>query len=526
MVGTRTDLVPYEEIRRRLRAVEGSERYLEEIPLDRIVGSVGRYHDFTSEFLPRSSTDRDRWVGVKLAMTGLQGVPPIEAYRVGDAYFVRDGHHRVSVARELGSPSIQGYVTPVRTRVAYKAGDAPETLILKSGYVTFLERTQLDEVRPDADLQVTEPGSYATLLEHISVHRYFMGIDEKREVAYDEAVVHWFDEVYSPVVDAIRLSGILQNFPGRTEADLYLWLADHRARLQDALGWDLSDEQVVQGVAGSALAGETEADRVLEGMEAGKISALTRRMSDDLLVAFDLGSPGWQALEQTLVIAKREGAKVYGVRVLTDAQGAAEKRRTREAFDAACAAAGVRGQLAFEEGDPVQRILHRARWADVVICTLAYPDLDGGLAQLAGNVRGLMRRSPRPLLALTGQVSDLERPLLAYDGALRSRIGLFATAYMSLAWGLHPVVVSVREAGTDADAVLADARTRLDHYGVEAEYVTVEGPVAPALLEACEAHACDVIVMGSYTTRRWLEDLFGGVLEQVLMRSRVPVMIT
>jgi len=525
MTGGRKDLVPYEEVRKRLRAVESSERYLEEIPIDHIVGSVGRYNDFTSEFLPRGSTDRDRWVGVKLAMTSMEGVPPIEAYRIGDVYFVRDGHHRVSVARELGSKSIQGYVTPVRTRVAYEASDDPESLILKSGYTTFLERTRLDEVRPESDLQVTEAGSYAQLLEHISVHRYYMGIDEDREVGYQEAVEHWFDTVYTPVVEAIRLSGVLQEFPGRTEADLYLWLAEHRARLQDELGWDLPQEQVAQGVAGTPVVDEASAGRVLERI--GRAEGVpTRRLSDDLLVAFDLGEPGMQALEQTLILAKREQARVYGLRVLWGDEEPGEKARTREAFDAACEAAGVQGQLAFEEGDPVQRIVQRARWADVVICTLAYPGGEGEPATLAKNVRGLMRRSPRPLLALTGSVSDLQRPLLAYDGGPRARIALFATAYMAVAWGVHPVVVSVAELGQDAQGALDDARTRLEAYGVTADYVRAEGPVPQALLDTCEARGCDVIVMGSYGTYRWLEAMLGGVLEQVLERTPVPVMIT
>ncbi|MCZ7600047.1 MAG: hypothetical protein M5U09_23090 [Gammaproteobacteria bacterium] len=119
--------------------------------------------------------DRGRWVGVKLAMTGLEGVPPIEVYRLGDAYFVKDGNHRVSVARQLGSKYIQAYVTPVHVRVPFGPDVDRDGLIIASELAAFLEETHLDELRPVADLRVTVPGQYPTLLEHIRVHRLLHG---------------------------------------------------------------------------------------------------------------------------------------------------------------------------------------------------------------------------------------------------------------------------------------------------------------------------------------------------------------
>jgi nucleotide-binding universal stress UspA family protein len=519
-------LIPYEEVRVRLRAVESAERRLEDVPLDAIVGSVGRYQDFTREFLPRASASRERWVGVKMAMTGLEGVPPIELYRVGDAYFVRDGHHRVSVARELGARYVQAYVTPVRTRVPYAGEDDPETLILKSEYVAFLERTRLDELRPGADLSLTEPGSYDKLLEHISVHRYYMGIDEDREVGWEEAVVHWYDTVYAPVLASIRASGVLRGFPGRTEADLYLWLAEHRARLEEELGWELPSQQVVSGVAGEPLAGEEERGALLRSLAESPEARERGYLADDLLVAFDLGEPGLTALDQGLILAGREQARVYGLRVLDPGSDDAERAQTRATFEARCAEAGVDGQLAFEEGDPVGRIVDRARWADLVICNVAYPERPGEPATLAQNVRPLLRRSPRPLLALPGATSALERPLLAYDGGVRARTALFATVYMALRWGVHPVVLTVGEGPVATSEPLQEARAMFERYGVRAEYVAADGSVADGILRVADERDRDVIVMGSHTWRRWLEGVLGGLLEQVLMRAERPVLIT
>ena len=157
-----------------------------------------------------------------MATTRLTGLPPIEVYNIGDAYFVKDGNHRVSVARQLGNETIQAYVTEVRTRVPMTADLTPDDLILKAEYADFLEQTHLDELRPDADLNVTIPGQYPKLLEHIAVHQYYRGLDLDREVSYLEAVAHWYDTVYLPIIELISERGIMRSFPDRTETDLYL----------------------------------------------------------------------------------------------------------------------------------------------------------------------------------------------------------------------------------------------------------------------------------------------------------------
>src|SRR5690606_41585583 len=113
LLGPDEGLLAYVDVRRKLRAVESQRREDADIPLDAIVGSVGRYQDFTRSFLPRRDADAGRWAGVQQAMTGLEGLPPIEVYRLGEAFFVKDGNHRVSVARQLGAKQIDAYVTEV-----------------------------------------------------------------------------------------------------------------------------------------------------------------------------------------------------------------------------------------------------------------------------------------------------------------------------------------------------------------------------------------------------------------------------
>jgi uncharacterized protein (TIGR00730 family) len=174
---------------------------------------------------------------------GLTGFPPIDVYQVGDVYFVRDGHHRVSVLKELGATVVEGTVTELETPVPMSADVAEDDLDLKEEYATFLEVTELNLQRPGQDLEFTLPCQYQKLHEHIAVHRYFLGQHEERQIPYIEAVERWFDEVYSPVVRLIREEEILEQFPGRTEADLYLWIIEHRHYLGERYGQEVPLEE-------------------------------------------------------------------------------------------------------------------------------------------------------------------------------------------------------------------------------------------------------------------------------------------
>jgi hypothetical protein len=147
---------------------------------------------------------------------------------VGDVYFVIDGNHRVSVAREQGQAYIDAEVRECQVKVPVTTALKPEDLVVLGAQVEFLERTGLDRLRPQADLSITILGGYERLLEHIAVHRYFMGLDFKRDISDAEAVEHWYDTVYLPVVEVIRQSALMRAFPGRHEGDFYLWVMDHR----------------------------------------------------------------------------------------------------------------------------------------------------------------------------------------------------------------------------------------------------------------------------------------------------------
>ncbi len=240
----RASLLSFDTVRDKLRIRGQHYAGLQTIPIDKIVGSVGRYQDFDRAFLPAQEHIRDRWRAVYQAQAAQgAGLPPIEVYQIGDAYFVRDGHHRVSVLKELGAPDIEAYVTEFETPVPLPADTVETDLDLKGEYAAFLLETGLDRLRSEQQVEFTVPGQYRKLEEHIAVHRYFVSQRESREVHDDEAVARWYDEVYCPLVAIICEAEILEQFPGRTEADLYLWLIEHQYYLSEETGYEVPWEE-------------------------------------------------------------------------------------------------------------------------------------------------------------------------------------------------------------------------------------------------------------------------------------------
>lgn len=220
------NLIPFDEVRSRLRLNQKYYRGVQEIELDRIRGSVNRYTDFTSAFLPRAAHLRKRWERVNAAAR-THGLPPIEVYQVGDAYFVLDGNHRVSIARQEHWKTIEAHVCEFVTPVGLSADADLDEVLSAAEQADFLRKTKLGTLRPDARIELTCPGSYAQLECLISAFRGTLESLPGGSVAEDEALVRWYDEVYRPCVEEIRASGIVARFPGRTPADLFLWMWKH-----------------------------------------------------------------------------------------------------------------------------------------------------------------------------------------------------------------------------------------------------------------------------------------------------------
>ena len=222
------DLLAFEDVRLRLQIHAQRSLGLQTIPLDHIVGSEGRYTDFDRHFLPKTDNTRDRWMNINKAAMQFIELPPIDVYKVGEIYFVRDGNHRVSVARRAGQSFIDANIIELVVDVPLTKALTADVLPLKEEYSDFLEWTQLHTLRPEQRIEFSESGGYLELIRHINGRRYYMGLEQKRPIVSVEAVADWYDNIYMPAIAVIRSQQILEHFPGRTEADLYRWIMEHR----------------------------------------------------------------------------------------------------------------------------------------------------------------------------------------------------------------------------------------------------------------------------------------------------------
>jgi hypothetical protein len=232
------------------------------VPLANIIGSEGRYHDFDRRFLPRTDILQPRWSKIERAMARGVYLPPVVLYKISDVYFVRDGNHRVSVARQLGHAEIDADVTELLVDVTITPALSVRTLLLMQEYSDFLEWTNLHALRPDERIEFSELGGYLDLVRHINVHRYALAQEQNRAIDRDEAVASWYDNVYLPLVHEIREQKLLRRLSNRTEADLYRWMMEQRqnsaAGAPASLG-SLGDP----GVSGASLGRKRWTDAVL-----------------------------------------------------------------------------------------------------------------------------------------------------------------------------------------------------------------------------------------------------------------------
>ena len=238
------ELLEYDQVRQTLPFQGQRDLGMQTIPLDKIVGSVGRYRDFDRAFLPTQRRTSSRWISISRARYEDKELPAIDVYKVGDVYFVRDGNHRVSVAREREQQYIDAYVTEIDIPIALTPDMDLQAVIEKKDYAEFMKQTNLLRLRPEADVELSLKMEYGRLLNHIDAHRYYMSMDRGYEVPYDEAVASWYDETYLPLVKTIQEQGLDKDLPNYSLADLYLIVSEYQWLLRHEEG-----EEAVDAVA-------------------------------------------------------------------------------------------------------------------------------------------------------------------------------------------------------------------------------------------------------------------------------------
>lgn len=224
-------LLSFDEVKSALGAVEQVYLGMRTVEVDKIVGSVGRHRDFDRAFLPSKDDLGARWKRIDEMMHRSEELPPVSLYKIGDAYFVRDGNHRVSVARQQGVEMIDAEVIELRSRVPIDSEITARDLLHKLEQRRLLERLPMDRVLPEVKVELSDVSDYRRLATHIEAHGFRLTQLWKRYVSPEETLRDWYEYQYVPIAEMVREERVLEAFPGRSELDLYLWIVDHRERL-------------------------------------------------------------------------------------------------------------------------------------------------------------------------------------------------------------------------------------------------------------------------------------------------------
>lgn len=188
------------------------------VPLERIVGSVGRYRDFDSQFNPIRDTSKDeRYQAILRRMREGRSLPPVSLYQIKDDYFILDGHHRVTAARELGHSHITACILEL-----LPSSDTLENRL-------YIEKTEFrDKAGLPKAINLTEFGQFSHLEWQIREHQVWLTEEKQQDVSYKKAAADWYRTIYKPLATIIHNSGLVKSFANRTVDDLYLYISVHQ----------------------------------------------------------------------------------------------------------------------------------------------------------------------------------------------------------------------------------------------------------------------------------------------------------
>jgi hypothetical protein len=227
-------MLPFDEVADALGRLGEQRVGNQVIPLHAIVGSVDRQTEFDRQFRPMSARVRERFERLALAVRRGESVPPIEVYRVGELYFVSDGHHRVAVAHALGWTAIEASVIDVRTKIDPGGIEFRDDLMIKNDRRLFLDRVPLaGDAMPHVVL--TDPWRYTELAE--AVEAWGFRLMQEEGAYFDRTAIarRWFGEEFRPVIELMREAELIGR---RTDAEAYLAVSCRRYALMRTHSWD------------------------------------------------------------------------------------------------------------------------------------------------------------------------------------------------------------------------------------------------------------------------------------------------
>jgi Lrp/AsnC ligand binding domain/ParB/Sulfiredoxin domain len=222
---TNKDHVPsFNEQQAQEEDVQFIEHGVKTIDLDHIIGSVGKYYDFDSQFRPKKHMSGKRFLDIKKCMRDGKRLPPVSLYQIRNDYYVLDGNHRVASAKELGQSDIQAKVVEL-----ISANNTMENLL-------YLERKKFyKETGLPEKIDLTEVGKYNFLEKQIKKHQHHMTNKSGRKTEFKKAAKDWYNTIYTPLTTTINNGKLTNYFPNRSLADLYTYITYHH--------WDRSSSR-------------------------------------------------------------------------------------------------------------------------------------------------------------------------------------------------------------------------------------------------------------------------------------------
>lgn len=242
-------LISLNDVKQMIKPMNETYVGMKVIPIAKVVGSEGRYNDFDNRFFPKSSHLKARWEHVDEAALRSIDLPPIKVYEISGLYFVRDGNHRVSVAKARGTEFIDAEVVSLQSEIILKQPDNIKDIInqiINYEKRVFYSETGFGDITDYWCLDFSRTGRYDVIYNHILTHKYFMNQNKEEEISLAEAIDSWYKNVYFPLASTIIKNKMLRSFPHRTVADLYVWLVRYWDDLKKKFGDDISIDEVAK----------------------------------------------------------------------------------------------------------------------------------------------------------------------------------------------------------------------------------------------------------------------------------------
>lgn len=211
------------------------------IEVAKVVGSEGRYNDFDNRFFPKNTHLKNRWQHVDEAAINSVSLPPIKVYELAGLYFVRDGNHRVSVAKARGTEFIDAEVVSLQSEIVLKRPNNLKDVIrqiINYEKRSFYAETAFGDITDYWCLDFSTTGSYDVIYNHILTHKYYLNLHKKEEVSVEAAIISWFETVYAPIIVTIQKQKLMKFFKKQTISDLYVWIVRYWDDLKSKFGED------------------------------------------------------------------------------------------------------------------------------------------------------------------------------------------------------------------------------------------------------------------------------------------------